>query len=248
MLRNEITGLTKEIVNKRPPADNVPIHRPLVQIANAISAFLDTRQFDKLGRAAGHATRGCVSLVPAYLQARTSSHPTIAVMQFPAIQLTRTGARDAVRQFAFVHDAIFMAIALNRVLPPDDIKVSARHYSLSYALSSSYDLLFHYGRAGASHIHGVLDTELVAWNDELHSFVNAEDIGGDERINASLEHEIRYGTDGAANIQGVIDSDSPKHKRLNGCGPIRRSSSKTICMRHTVRNTATLATMPESWC
>ena len=70
-----------------------------------------------------------------------SSHPTEVLMQIAAIQLTRIGAADAECQFACVHDAIFMAIALNRVLPPADIKVSTRHYDLSHALSSSYDLL-----------------------------------------------------------------------------------------------------------
>lgn len=72
---------------------------------------------------------------------------------------------------------------------------------------------------------GVSNTELVACNDELHSFVDA------------------------ANIQGVIDSHPPQYKKLNGLGVApRRSSSNTICVRQIVCNTATLATMLEFWC
>lgn len=132
MLRSEIPGLTKEIqyaaTRRQRPDSSSPC--PDCQRHLGFLGPMITRQVDKFGRAAGHATRGCVSLVPAYFQARMSSHPAVALMQLAAIQLTRIGAAHAVRQLAFVHDAIFMAIALNRVLPPDKSKVHrpAHHF------------------------------------------------------------------------------------------------------------------------
>lgn len=113
MLGNVVPGLHLELLSTRPQRNREPVHHRLLLVANAISASLDlTREFDRLGRAAGHANRGCVSLVPSYCQARMSSHPTVALMQFAGIQLTRIDATHAVRQLAsIIEDAYDFAAA-----------------------------------------------------------------------------------------------------------------------------------------